>query len=139
MDKCLKVTASFKPTSIGFLELVRWFLRWGGDSFFNQIKKCWLHPGKISVAWYVSSDHFVQECSVATSLLSLQYPGQDPWIPSPSGRWGWGDGDAGWVGAGFCCLLCLENIKYNKKLNSIKTKKNPQMIYQLLLMCSCHL
>ena len=30
----------------------------------------------------------------------------------------------GWAGAGFCCLLCLENIKYNKKFNSIKTK-NP--------------
>ena len=26
--------------------------------------------------------------------------------------------------AGLCCLLCLENIKYNKKINSIKTKKN---------------
>ena len=37
----------------------------GGDSFFNQIKKCWLHPGEISVAWYVTSDQFIQECSVA--------------------------------------------------------------------------
>ena len=71
----------------------------GGDSFFNQIKKCWLHPGEISVAWYVSSDQFVQECSVATSLHSLQYPGQDPWIlwlPSPSGWCGYG-GAAGQV------------------------------------------
>ena len=38
------------------------------------------------------------------------------------GAGGGGDGDAGWAGAGFCCLLCLENIKYNKKLNLIKTK-----------------
>ena len=43
------------------------------------------------------------------------------WLPFPS--WCWGGGDAGWAGAGFCCLLCLENIRYNKKLNSIKTKK----------------
>ena len=26
-------------------------------------------------------------------------------------------------GAGFCCPLCLENIRYNKKLNSIKPKR----------------
>ena len=59
VDKCLKVTASFMPTSSGFLKLVIDFLRWGGgggDSFFNQIKKCWFHPSKVSVAWYVSSD-----------------------------------------------------------------------------------
>ena len=35
---------------------------------------------------------------------------------------GGGDGDAGWAGAGFCCLLCLEIIMYNKVFNSIKTK-----------------
>ena len=40
------------------------------------------------------------------------------------GGWcGGGDGDACWAGAGFCCLLCLKNIMYNKKLNSIKNKK----------------
>ena len=60
VDKCLKVTASLKATSSGFLKLVIDFLRWGGgggvcvcDSFFNQIKKCWFHPGKGSVARYV--------------------------------------------------------------------------------------
>ena len=31
-------------------------------------------------------------------------------------------GDAYWAGAGFCCLLCLEIIIYNKMFNSIKTK-----------------
>ena len=36
---------------------------------------------------------------------------------------GGGDGDAGWAGAGFCCLWYLVKIKYNKKLNSIKYKK----------------
>ena len=37
--------------------------------------------------------------------------------------WGWwDDGDAGLAGAGFCCLLCLEIIMYNKIFNSIKTK-----------------
>ena len=36
---------------------------------------------------------------------------------------GGGDSDAGWAGTGFCCLLCLENIMYNKKLNSIKPKR----------------
>ena len=35
---------------------------------------------------------------------------------------GGGDGDVGWAGAGFCCLLCLEIIMYNKIFNSIKTK-----------------
>ena len=57
------------------------------------------------------------------SNLSLQYPGQDSWIlwlPSPSG-W-WGDGDAGWAGAGLCCLLCVEITTYKNKFNSIKTK-----------------
>ena len=29
VDKCLKVTASFKPTSSGFLKLMIDFLRWG--------------------------------------------------------------------------------------------------------------
>ena len=40
VDKCHKVTASFKPTSSGFLKLVIDYLSWGGggDSFFNQIK-----------------------------------------------------------------------------------------------------
>ena len=60
----------------------------GGDSFFNQVKKCWFHPGEVSVAWYISSDRFIQECSVATSLFPQLYPGHDPWIlwlPSPSG------------------------------------------------------
>ena len=33
---------------------------------------------------------------------------------------GGGDGDAGWAGAGFCCLWCVVKIKYNKKSNSIK-------------------
>ena len=35
---------------------------------------------------------------------------------------GGGDGDTGWAGAGFCCVLCLEIIMYNKIFNSIKTK-----------------
>ena len=35
---------------------------------------------------------------------------------------GGGDVDAGWAGAGFCCLLCLKKIMYNKIFNSIKTK-----------------
>ena len=35
---------------------------------------------------------------------------------------GGGDCDAGWAGAGFCCLLCLEIIMYNKIFNSIKIK-----------------
>ena len=42
----------------------------------------------------------------------MQYPGQDPWIlwlPSHSGWWG----DGGWLGAGFCCLLCVEITTYN--------------------------
>ena len=39
----------------------------------------------------------------------------------------WGDGDAGWEGAGFCCLLCLENIRYNKKFNSIKNKPSSDL------------
>ena len=44
--------------------------------------------------------------------------------------WGGGvDGDAGWAGAGFCCLWCVVKIKYNKKLNSIKNKKKPHLIY----------
>ena len=43
------------------------------------------------------------------------------------GGGGGSDGDAGWTGAGFCCLLCLENIKYNKKLNSIKTKPSSDL------------
>ena len=94
----------------------------GGDSFFNQLKKCWFHPGEVSVAWYISGDQFIQECSVATSLFAEPYPRQDPWIlwlPSPSGGEG-GDGDAGWAGAGFCCLWCLVKIKYSTKFNSIK-------------------
>ena len=92
--------------------------------FSNQIKKCWLHPSEISVAWYVTSDQFTQKCSVATSLLSLMYQGQDPWIlwlPSTSG-W-WGDGDAGWAGAGFVCLLCVVITAYKNKFNSIKNRK----------------
>ena len=36
---------------------------------------------------------------------------------------GGGDSDAGWAGARFCCLLCLEMIMYNKIFNSIKTKR----------------
>ena len=63
----------------------------GGDFFFNQVKKCWFHPGEVSVALYISSDQFIQECSVATSLFPEPYLGQDPWIlwlPSPSGGWG---------------------------------------------------
>ena len=36
-----------------------------------------------------------------------------------------GDGDAGWAGAGFCCLLRLEIIVYNKIFNLIKTKGPP--------------
>ena len=94
-------------------EVGDWLPEMRGDPFFNQIKKCWFHLGEISVAWYVSSDYLVQECSVATSLLSLQYPVQDPWIlwlPSPSGCWG--DGDAGWAGAGLCCLLSVEITTY---------------------------
>ena len=35
---------------------------------------------------------------------------------------GGGDGDAGWAGAGFCCLLCVEITIYKNKLNPIKTK-----------------
>ena len=35
---------------------------------------------------------------------------------------GWGGGDAGWAGAGFCCLLCLETLMNNNIFNSIKTK-----------------
>ena len=35
---------------------------------------------------------------------------------------GGGDGDAGWAGTGFCCILCLEIIMYNKIFNSIKNK-----------------
>ena len=35
---------------------------------------------------------------------------------------GEGDGDAGWSGAGFCCLLCVEITTYKNKFNSIKTK-----------------
>ena len=34
-----------------------------------------------------------------------------------------GDGDAGWVGAGFCCLLCVEITTYKNKFNSIKNKR----------------
>ena len=72
----------------------------GGDSFFNQVKKCWFHPGEVSVSWYISSDQFIQECSVATSLFPQLYPGPDPWILwLPSG--GRGDGDTGWAGAKF--------------------------------------
>ena len=29
-----------------------------------------------------------------------------------------GVGDVGWAGARFCCLLCLEVIRYNKIFNS---------------------
>ena len=90
----------------------------GGNSFFNQIKKCWFHAGKVSVAWYITSDQFVQECSVATLVFPLKYPGHNPWILG-----GGGDGHAGWAGVGFCCLWCLVKIKYNKKLNSIKKQK----------------
>ena len=38
VDKCLKVTANFNPTSTAFLKLVIDFLRWG-NPFFNQIKE----------------------------------------------------------------------------------------------------
>ena len=31
-------------------------------------------------------------------------------------------GDSGWLGAEFCCLLCVEMMKYNSIFNSIKTK-----------------
>ena len=37
---------------------------------------------------------------------------------------GGGDGDAGWAGVGFCCLLCVEITTYKNKLNSIKNKRN---------------
>ena len=33
--------------------------------------------------------------------------------------------DAGWAGAGFCCLLCLEIMMYNNMFNSIKNKRGP--------------
>ena len=97
--------------------------RWGGDSFFNQIKKCWLHAGKISVAWYVNSDYFIQECSVVTSLLSaVSRAGPMDSVASVSFWVVGGDGDAGRAGAGFCCLLCVEITTYKNKFNSIKTK-----------------
>ena len=34
-----------------------------------------------------------------------------------------GDNDAGWTGARFCCLLCVEITTYKNKFNSIKTKE----------------
>ena len=77
----------------------------GGDSFFNQIKKCWFHHDEVSVAWYISSDQF-----------PLKHPGHNPWFCDfLLLLGGGGDGDAGWAGAGFCCLWCLVMIKYNKK------------------------
>ena len=35
---------------------------------------------------------------------------------------GGSDGDVGWAGAGFCCLLCVEITTYKNKSNSIKTR-----------------
>ena len=62
VDKCLKVTVSFKLTSSCFLKLLIDFLRWG--VILSSIKSkmtyilClkWFHPGKVSVAWYVISN-----------------------------------------------------------------------------------
>ena len=34
-------------------------------------------------------------------------------------------GGSGWVGAGFCCLRCLEIIKNNNIFNSIKKPEHP--------------
>ena len=93
----------------------------GGDCFFNQIQKCWLHPGEISVAWYVTSDQFIQECSVATSLCSIQgrTHGFCGFLLLLGGG---GDGDAGWAVAGFGSLLCVVITTYKNKFNSIKTE-----------------
>ena len=33
-----------------------------------------------------------------------------------------GDSEAGWAGAGLCCLLCVEITRYKNKFNSVKTK-----------------
>ena len=95
----------------------------GGDSFFNQIKKCWLHPGEISVAWYVTSDQFVQESSVAISLLSLECPGTHGFGGFLLLLGGGGDGDAGLAGAGFGCLLRVVITTYKNKFNSIKNRR----------------
>ena len=95
---------------------------WGGGFFLLSNKKCWLHPGEISVAWYVTSDQFVQECSVATSLLYLLYQGRTHGFCGFLLLGGGGDGDAGWAGAGFGGLLCVVITTYKNKFNSIKTE-----------------
>ena len=96
----------------------------GGDPFFNQIKKCWLHPGAIPVAWYVSS--YSSSKSVLQQTLSSLCSIQD----RTHGYCGFlllldgeGDADAGWAGAGLCCFLCVEITTYKIKFNSIKIKE----------------
>ena len=84
---------------------------------------CQFQPGEISVAWYVSSDQFVQECSVATSPLSAVSRAGP--IDSVASFSFWVVGVmvmlAGQVLGS--AVFCVEITTYKNKFNSIKNKR----------------